>query len=198
MLHEMHTFFLALRGRILEDAVGVGGLPGRLHPLVRWGSDPRLVHRHVVGSLDSRVRHWVGASKLYFYSSCERSWSHEPAPMPRSLGSCPVPIVASMCALSMSFACASEKMPMCRGLCYQKRGVRRWRTRRMLCGGSCVCIRTYGTSLLYSRVCTHTKTVLNLNDAPETLLYRQARSAVVGAERAVLIGPVRGLQWSKM
>ena len=59
----------------------------------------------------------------------------------------------------------------------------------MLCGGSCVCIRTYGTSLLYSRVCTHTKTVLNLNDAPETLLYRQARSAVVGAERAVLIGP---------
>ena len=68
----------------------------------------------------------------------------------------------------------------------------------MLCGGSCVCIRTYGTSLLYSRVCTHTKTVLNLNDAPETLLYRQARSAVVGAERAVLIGPVRGLQWSKI
>ena len=63
---------------------------------------------------------------------------------------------------------------------------------------SCVCIRTYGTSLLYSRVCTHTKTVLDLNDAPETLLYRQARSAVVGAERAVLIGPVRGLQWSKM
>ena len=49
-----------------------------------------------------------------------------------------------------------------------------------------------------SRVCTHTKTVLDLNDAPETLLYRQARSAVVGAERAVLIGPVRGLQWSKM
>ena len=59
-------------------------------------------------------------------------------------------------------------------------------------------IRTYGTSLLYSRVCTHTKTVLNLHDAPEVLLYRQARSAGVGAERAVLIGPVRVPYWSKM
>ena len=27
---------------------------------------PRLVHRHVVASLDSRVRHCFGASKLYF------------------------------------------------------------------------------------------------------------------------------------
>ena len=87
-------------------------------------------------------------------SSCERSWSHEPAPMPRSLGSCPVPIVASMCALLMSFACASEKMPMCRGLCHQKRSVRRWRTTyalwRFMCLYSYVWYKSTVLTCLYT------------------------------------------------
>ena len=74
--------------------------------------------------------------------------------MPRSLGSCPVPIVASMCALSMSFACASEKMPMCRGLCHQKRGVRRWRTTyalwRFMCLYSYVWYKSTVLTCLYT------------------------------------------------
>ena len=47
--HEMHTFsLLALRGRILEDAVGLRGHLGPLHPLVRRGFDPLAVHDHVI------------------------------------------------------------------------------------------------------------------------------------------------------
>ena len=78
----------------------------------------------------------------------------EPAPMPRSLGSCPVPIVASMCALSMSFACASENMPICSGLCHQKRGVRRWRTTyalwRFMCLYSYVWYKSTVLTCLYT------------------------------------------------
>ena len=58
----------------------------------------------------------------------ERSRSHGPALKPCSHSSCPVPIVATVSALSMAFACATEKMPTDSEMCHQKRGVRRWRT----------------------------------------------------------------------
>ena len=53
--HDMHAFsasaVLAFRWRIVdhdEDAVGLRGHLGPLHPLVRWGVDPLAVHNHVV------------------------------------------------------------------------------------------------------------------------------------------------------
>ena len=64
----------------------------------------------------------------------ERSRSHGPASMPRALGACPVPI--------------------CSGLCHQKRGVRRWRTTyalwRFMCLYSYVWYKSTVLTCLYT------------------------------------------------
>ena len=63
--HE-YAHLQALGVRVLAGAVGVGGLPGRPHPLVCRGVDPLTVYDQVVDPLDSRGRrHWYG-SKLYY------------------------------------------------------------------------------------------------------------------------------------
>ena len=51
----------------------------------------------------------------------ERSRSHGPALKPCSHSSCPVPIVATVSALSMTFACATEKMPTDSEMCNRQR-----------------------------------------------------------------------------